>query len=193
MNEEEVFRAIQKHATVDQTRIFTNILPSMEMHTFLRAFELSCGHGNDDCVRLKASLPPAEHKILSGWIFGTSFSRNIGLVEELVLVLKESLIAAQDLILLLVSYCLNLNSPPLPKMLHFHKLLRALCTFSDLSALDAPASETSPTADNPFSSWWQNIHDLLTKSCDLEYACSAALVCRSVMAEFEKNKINEVD
>lgn len=139
-------------------------------------------HGSVDCIRFKSSLPAAERQILSGWICGTCFSRNIDLVEELVCVLKSSMIVADDLVLFLISHWLNLNVPPLPKMLHFHKLLSALCQLSGWNASSRKEGEGNTTV-------WQNIRDLLSKSSNLEYACSAALVCRSILAKFEKNQV----
>ena len=42
------------------------------------------------------------------------------------------------------------------------------------------------------SPWWQNLREILSKSTNLEQACCAALVVRSIMAEFEKQKISRV-
>ena len=42
--------------------------------------------------------------------------------------------------------------------------------------------------DRP-SSWWQKIIEQLSKSINLEQACSAALVCKSLTAEFEKRRL----
>lgn len=138
-----------------------------------------------DYIRFKSSLPAAERHILSGWIWGTCFSRNIDLIEELVSVLKSSMIVPEDLVIFLVSYWLNLSVSPLPKMLHFHKLLAALCQLAGWNASDSRKESEGNT------SVWQNIRDLLSKSSNLEYACSAALVCRSILAKFEKKQVKD--
>lgn len=105
-------------------------MPSMELHAFLRAFDLCIGHGSaDGSIRLsmKSSIATAERTALGGWIWGTCFARSLDLTDKLALTLKESLIAPEDLINLLVSFWLNLNQPTLPKIVHFHKVFRTLC------------------------------------------------------------------
>lgn len=47
------------------------------------------------------------------------------------------------------------------------------------------ALESVMDSDRP-SKWWQTIRDILSKSDNLEQACSAALVCKSVTIEIEK-------
>lgn len=42
------------------------------------------------------------------------------------------------------------------------------------------------------SPWWQNVADVLSKSSHMEQASAAALVCRSVIAEVEREKILQV-
>lgn len=179
---EEISRIVEKQPPNESHPSKMNSLPSMEMHAFLAAFELSFGHGSLDCIRFKSSLPAADRHILSGWICGTCFSRNIDLIEELVSVLKSSMIVPGDLVFFLVTYWLNLNTAPLPKLLHFHKLLAALCQLAGWNASGGPKEAERNT------SVWQNIRDLLSKSSNLEYACSAALVCRSILTKFEKNQ-----
>ena len=131
LNLEEVTRAIQprnvSHPTEDAG---TLPLPSMELHSFLRAFDLCIGHGStEDSIRLstKNAAVIVERKALGGWIWGTCFARSIDLTDKLVFVLKESLVVPEDLISLLVSFWLNLKQPTLPKMIHFYKVFRALC------------------------------------------------------------------
>jgi hypothetical protein len=51
-------------------------------------------------------------------------------LDELAQVLKSSSIAADDLVAMLVDYWLQLSSPALSNILHFHKLLRILCNFA---------------------------------------------------------------
>ncbi len=107
--------------------------PAIEIHKFLCFFELSAGHGSsDDCIRVKSTVCHDDRRALGTWIWGTPFSRNIDLLDELASVLKESSIAPEDLVAMLVSYWLHLNSPALPNILHFHKLLRILCSFAGL-------------------------------------------------------------
>ena len=179
----------------------------MELHAFLRAFDLCIGHGSaDDSIRLsmKSSVATAERssEALGGWIWGTCFARSLDLTDKLALALKESLIVPEDLINLLISFWLNLNQPALPKMVHFHKVFRTLCCLFCTLLLDgsyvcmklhnsyfsytAPEKFNNSDTPNPL---WQNVQELLCKSNNLEQACSAALVGRSVIAEFEKRKI----
>ena len=95
------------------------------------------------------------------------------------------MIVPGDLVFFLVTYWLNLNTAPLPKLLHFHKLLAALCQLAGWNASGGPKEAERNT------SVWQNIRDLLSKSSTLEYACSAALVCRSILTKFEKNQVKK--
>jgi hypothetical protein len=101
------------------------------MHEFLQSFELCCGHGSVDCIRLKASLNRADHVRLSRWIFAVSFSRHVDELDDLSSVLKNSLIVPDDLALLLITYWLSLEPPaPLPSLVHFHKLLAFICNLA---------------------------------------------------------------
>lgn len=138
LNLEEVSRAIQPRNQFFSKSMDAGTLPlpSMELHTFLRAFDLCIGHGStDDSIRLsmKSSVAVAERTALGGWIWGTCFARSLDLTDKLALALKESLIVPEDLINLLVSFWLNLKQPSLPKMIHFHKVFRTLfCLFCTL-------------------------------------------------------------
>lgn len=126
---EEISRTIQRCTT--PTLHPSTSQSAIEIHTFLCAFELSVGHGSlEDCVRIKSSLLRDDRRALGYWIWGTPFSRNIDLLDELALVLKSSSIAADDLVAMLVDYWLQLSSPALSNILHFHKLLRILCNFA---------------------------------------------------------------
>jgi hypothetical protein len=126
---DEISRSIQRCTTPTLHPIASQ--SAVEIHTFLCAFELSVGHGSlEDCVRVKSSLSRDDRHALGYWIWGTPFSRNIDLLDELAQVLKSSSIAADDLVAMLVDYWLQLSSPALSNILHFHKLLRILCNFA---------------------------------------------------------------
>lgn len=183
VNEDEIARTVLHCTTV--TAQLPNSQSAIEIHAFLCAFELSISHGtSEDCVRLKPTLSHDDRKALSSWIWGTIFSRNIDLLDELAVILKSSAISPENLVSMLVGYWLHLSSPALPNLLHFHKLLKILC--------NSAGSENFSNTESP-SPWWQNFQHLLSKSCNLEQACCAALVVRSIMAEFEKRKINRLN
>lgn len=129
----DVIRVIPKNrgglSTIGASDAALNV-STMEIQTFLRAFDLStCRSDAEDCVRIKSSLSAAQRASLSTWIWGSAFSaRSIDLVDELISVLINSLIVPADLVGLLVSYWLDdLNASAVSKLLHFHKLLRFLC------------------------------------------------------------------
>ena len=133
LNQEEISRTVLRCSSVMTQPSERVSQPSIEINKFLCFFELSAGHGSsDDFVRVKTSISHDDRKALGSWVWGTPFSRNIGLLDELALVLKESSIAPEDLVSMLVSYWLHLSSPALPNILHFHKLLRILCSFAGL-------------------------------------------------------------
>ena len=205
MDGEEISRIFHRCAT--PTLHPSTSQSAIEINTFLCAFELSVVHNSEDCVRVKSSLSGDDRHAIGYWIWGTAFSRNIDLLDELSLVLKSSSIAADDLVAMLLDYWLHLSSPALSNILHFHKLFRILCNSAGVVYLAAEPSEHALQTQYLFtcfigpenfnnietpSPWWQNLKELLSKSCNLNQACCAALVVRSVMAEFEKRKINRV-
>ena len=175
------------------------------MHEFLQSFELCCGHGSVDCIRLKSSLNRADHVRLSRWIFAVSFSRHVDELDDLSSVLKNSLIVPDDLALLLITYWLSLEPPaPIPSLVHFHKLLAFICNLAGtpsiafsqyfvkfIEKLNQLGLEDVVISDRP-SSWWQKIGEILSKSTNLEQASCAAFVCKSVTMQFEKKRLFKV-
>ena len=130
LNVNDVSRIVPRTSDLEtSSRDGTGSMSSMEIPSFLGAFDLSSSHTDaDDCIRIKTSISVAHRSSLSSWIWGTTFARSIDLLDELHCVLKDSLIAPHDLVCLLISHWLEqLAAPALSKMLHLHKILRFLC------------------------------------------------------------------
>ena len=111
--------------------------PSIQIQSFLSAFEIFNSYGNFvDCARVKSTISHEDRKILSAWMWGIPFARSIDLLDALANALKESSIIPEDLVSMLVSFWLNLSSPALLNVIHFHKLLHTLSGFAGLVYLN---------------------------------------------------------
>ncbi len=106
---------------------------SIEMHSFLRSFEWST-QIVDDCVHIKTSLSSDHRRSLISFLWGTSLSRSITLVDELTSVFKNSQISSEDLVGSFMSYWLHMRTPATPSMLlHSRRILRFLCSLISIA------------------------------------------------------------